>query len=194
MTVLIDNVPQGLQTRLTYQSNAIRHRPIMGGPDQVIARMGGRWVLEVQLRTFKYDLGIGLAAKLTRGTTEKLLFPVPQYGLDIGNPGNPTITSGAGQSIVVTGFTPGYTIRAGQFFSLVHNGVRYLHQVVSEVTATGGTANLGINPGLKVTPNSGSACEFAQPYIEGFLAEPAQTYSFGLNNGIAMNCVIVEAQ
>lgn len=165
----------------------------MGGPTQRFARVGDRWVLSVSCRSMSYAQSVGVVAVLNQGTSNKLLCPVPQPGLTIGSPGSPVVSSGSGTSLSISGFTSGYGIQAGQMFSIVHGGVRYLHQATAAVTASGGSATIVIQPMLKVVVTAGDVCEFAVPYIEGFGAT-SQDIVVNRNNASALNFTITEAQ
>ena len=109
---------------------------------------------------------------LRQAKTVGALFAFPQPGLVIGNPGAPVINAGAqtGSTLQLRGFAPGYTVRNGQFFSIIVNGQRYLHHAAADTTADGsGAMALPIVPMLRVSPGDGNICEFAQPFIEGVL-------------------------
>lgn len=142
------------------------------------------------------DQAHAFTSKLARGTTEKLLVPVPQKGLVIGSPGSPTMQSGTvGTTIVATGFSAGYAIREGQFFSHVAGGVRYLYRVTADATANGsGAATFSINTMLRVPPSTGDALEFATPKIEGFTAQQSQGWTLGQGRAVAIDFTVVEAQ
>lgn len=193
MTFTFPVLPQGAETTFSLISNAITHRPTMGGPEQRYARLGDRFSIQVQCRSMAYRDGVGIAALLNRAVTEKVRIPVPQPGLDIGSPGSPVIASGAGSTVTINGFSAGYQLRAGQFFSIVHSGVRYLHQVASDVTANSGSATVSILPMLRTTLTAGDVCEFAQPYLEGFLTDNSNTWSFGLTKAIRVSFSVSEA-
>lgn len=110
---------------------------------------------------------------LLRGVSDTVLFPVPQPGLIIGNPGAPRIfASGqAGQTLVLTGLTPGYVIRDAQMLSIVIAGQRFLHASTSDAPANGdGNATLQVWPPIRRSPSAGDVCEIAVPLIEGALS------------------------
>jgi len=135
---------------------------------------------------------------LLQGLSDKLLVAFPQPGLTIGDPGTPVV-SGAGQtgsSLMISGFSNGYQIRNGQFFSIVQGGVRYLHRARADVTAPtgGGAVSIPILPMLKVSPANGATCEFASPKIEGFVEGNEASWTTGLVENVGLSFRIVEAQ
>lgn len=146
--------------------------PPMGGAMQRLNRLGNRFAIDVTLPPMKEPLARPYLAALLKGKAEGVLLRFPQPGFDPGNPGAPVV-DGAGQTgslLRVRGASAGYVFKAGQFFSILHGGRRYLHQVNADVAADGtGKATLPITPMLRISPANGATCEFAQPMIEGFL-------------------------
>jgi hypothetical protein len=96
-----------------------------------------------------------------------------QDGLSIGSPGAPVV-HGDGQTgiaLAIGGFAPGYTVRPGQYFSIITAGRRYLYLATASTSAASdGTMTLPIFPMLRVSPSAGDTCEFAKPYIQGSLS------------------------
>jgi hypothetical protein len=124
---------------------------------------------------------------IRQGLSAKVLCPVIIAGIDLRGQTDCTAQSGAGKSITVTGNTANKTV--GQFFSLVANGVRYLH----EVTAINGQT-LSINPSLKVAITGSETLEFAAPKIEGFLDGNEQETTIGMVGNVGLSFRINEAQ
>jgi hypothetical protein len=143
----------------------------MGGASQRLNRLGNRFSLDITYPRLKPEPdGRILSARLRRAKTEGALFAFPQPGLVIGNPGAPVVDGAgqAGSTLNLRGFTTGYLIREGQFFSIIHGGRRYLHTAAADVAASPtGTVALPITPMLRISPGNGAICEFAKPYIEG---------------------------
>lgn len=169
-----------------------------GGAAQRLNRLGNRFALSVELPpAVSATHGRVYVARLLRALTQGAIFPFPQPGLAIGNPGAPVV-NGAGQSgstLIFRGFTPGYNYREGQFFSIIHNGRRYLHQLATEgVVNEAGTANLSITPMLRISPADGAVCEFALPYIEGFVSGDSAKWRLMLEPYHAISFSISEAQ
>ncbi|MDO1559829.1 hypothetical protein Q0812_10365 [Brevundimonas sp. 2R-24] len=196
MTVVLPTLPLGSQTNISIQSNAIDLLATFGGPSQRTSRLGDRWTIEVTCRPMRYAQAAGFIAKLIQGLAERVLVAIPQPGLEIGNPGTPLL-KGAGQSgrtLQADGFTPGYVIQAGQYFSLVQGGQRYLHQVTDAATANGsGEVELSIYPMLKVSPSDNATLEFAAPKLEGFLQGNRQAWTIGLVENVGLSFAVTEA-
>lgn len=148
-----------------------------GGVAQRLNRLGNRFALDVAYPRLRPEPdGRVVASRVRRALTEGALFPFPQPGLTIGSPGTPVV-NGAGQqgsTLALRGFAPNYLVREGQFFSIVHGGRRYLHQAREDWLADGaGAMLLPIVPMLRIAPADGATCEFAQPYIEGYITAGA---------------------
>lgn len=170
----------------------------MGGAAQRLNRLGNRFSLSVELPpALSATEGRIYVARLLRALTEGAIYPFPQHGLDIGTPGAPLV-NGAGQSgstLTLDGFTPGYVVREGQFFSIIHAGRRYLHQAAAEATADGaGNIVLPITPMLRISPANNAVCEFAVPYIEGFVSGDSASWRLMLEPFHLISFSITEAQ
>lgn len=145
-----------------------------GGATQRLNRLGNRFSIDISYPRLRPEPdGRILASALRRAKTEGARFAFPQPGLVIGDPGAPVV-NGAGQAgsqLSLRGFSVGYVIKAGQFFSIIHGGRRYLH-CANEDTGMGsdGAATVPIHPMLRVSPADGAICEVAQPHIEGLIA------------------------
>ncbi|WP_433910373.1 hypothetical protein [Sphingomonas yabuuchiae] len=146
----------------------------MGGGYQRLNRLGNRFALDITYPRLKPEPdGRILIARLRRAKTEGALFPVPQPGLDIGNPGNPVINGGnqAGNVLVLRGFAGGYILREGQFFSVIHGGRRYLHNAAGDFVASpGGVMTITLDPMLRIVTTDGAVVEVGKPYIEGIVS------------------------
>ena len=144
-----------------------------GGATQTLMRLGTRHSLDFTLPVMPTEpLGRIWAAKLRLAKLFGALLPFGQDGFSIGVPGSPVI-AGAGQSgmmLAVRGFQPGYAVRLGQAFSLVHQGRRYLHWAAEQGISLDGSLELSIFPMLRVIPADGDVLEFAKPMIQGSLS------------------------
>ena len=146
----------------------------LGGRAQRVNRLGNRWAMRVEIPKMSVEDGLIWSAALVRAVQSGALYQVRQPGLDIGTPGMPLVNGAnqAGSVLIADGFTAGYEMVAGQFFSIIVSGRRYLHQIAADVTASGGgAATLAITPALRVSPADNAVLEFAQPYIEGLLGD-----------------------
>lgn len=147
--------------------------PPTGGVAQRLNRIGNRFAVDIQVATSRStDEGRIIAARLMRGLTEGVVLPFPQ-DFDPGAVGTDVVVDGVGQlgsSIRLKGFPAGgYTVLEGQFFSIIYGGRRYLHAAAEDTATAAGGCLLPIFPMLRISPNDGAVCEFAQPMIEGFI-------------------------
>ncbi|MFC3079517.1 hypothetical protein ACFODL_15565 [Phenylobacterium terrae] len=190
MTVQLPTIV-GSSSTFELMTNAAHLRPVFGGPEQRVARLGDRWACDTTCRAFDAEDGAAVVAKLIQGVTDKVRFPVQQH-LDIGSPGSPAVSSGSGRTLSVSGFTSGYAVKAGQFFNVIKDGKYYLHMVTDAVTASGGSATLSIVPMLKVDV-AGATLNFASPQIEGFLAGNSQSWTVDYAESVGLTFKIVES-
>ncbi|MFC3711258.1 hypothetical protein ACFOMD_01665 [Sphingoaurantiacus capsulatus] len=170
--------------------------PVLGGETQRLNRLGDRFAVEVVL-TPTQDAAQALAyiSRLRRGRREGARMPFPQLNLPIGNPGELRVhgSGQAGSSLTVRGATTGYGFREGQFFSLVHDGRRYLHSVATAATApVGGVLTLAIEPMLRVSPGDGDLIEMAAPMIEGFVGGNEQGWTVDIAGTIGLSFILTE--
>jgi hypothetical protein len=147
--------------------------PGLGGEVQRIDRMGNRFSLAVTMPPMRSTAaGMAFVSRLIRGKTEGVRMEFPLLGFNPGTPGTPRVNGAgqAGRSLIVDGFTAGYSVVEGQWFTHVNNGRYYLYNVDGPVTANGaGQATLPISPMLRVEPADNDLLLFAQPLIEGFV-------------------------
>lgn len=144
-----------------------------GGATQTLLRLGTRHAIEFTIPPMKTEpLGRIWSAKLRQAKLYGALLAFGQDGFKIGACGSPVV-AGAGQAgsmLLLRGFQPGYSVRYGQAFSIIHAGRRYLHFAADGVGSVNGTLTLPIFPMLRIIPDDGDVCEFAKPMIQGSLA------------------------
>jgi len=145
--------------------------PILGGPDQRIVRLGSRFQITITTEPMlSREEGRVFRQRLMRAKSEGA---ITRWPLDFapGDPGSPVINGSVtgGSTISIRGLTPGYTIREGQFFSIIRGARRYMHSSNSGVTAGGATATLTITPMLRVPLLDGDTVELAEPMIQGLI-------------------------
>lgn len=172
--------------------------PPLGGASQKLNRLGNRYFIAPEMPPIRTEpFGRQWVARISRALTEGALFAFPQPDLVIGSPGSPVVSGAAqlGSTLNLSGFTPGYVVREGQFFSIIHAGRRYLHSAASETTASGtGTMALPILPMLRISPSNGAVCEFAAPMIEGFFDGQAVEWEHLLEPYTKVSFTITEAE
>lgn len=170
--------------------------PVLGGRVQRLDRMGNRFKLHVSMPPMpSADTGRIFVSRLIRGKTEGVLMEYPLLDFEPGAPGSPLVNGGgqAGRTLIADGFTPNYSIREGQWFSLVHDGQRYLHNVDAGVTANAsGQATLSISPMLRVEPDDDDVLEFGKPMIEGFIMGEEWRWEMSLAHHLGMEFEIEE--
>jgi hypothetical protein len=187
MAAVLPTIPIGSQTSVTLKSSSVDQTPYLGGPVQRIMRLGDRWIYEVQCRPMQARQAGTFVGALLQGLSAKVLCPLKISGFDLSGYSDGTATSGAGKSLVHAG--GGAVKFVGQYFSLVKDGVRYLHMITSVSGQT-----LGFIPALKVPIAGGEVIEFGSPKIEGFLDGGEQSWTIGLVQNLGLSFRIVEAQ
>lgn len=144
-------------------------RPPAGGPIQRINRLGDCWTAQVVLPPMTYATAMAWQADL-RTAAETVVMPIPQPGLDVGNPGTPRVKGAnqLGNALLVDGLTPGYSGKKGQFMSFAIAGQNFAYEFRSEWTAVAGEALIPIQPLIRVSPADNALVNIAAPVIEGW--------------------------
>lgn len=170
--------------------------PGLGGEVQRLDRMGNRFVIGVSLPpVFSGDKGRVLISRLIRGKTEGVRIEFPLLAFSPGSPGTPKVNGPgqAGRTLICDGFTPNYAVREGQWFSLLHAGRHYLHNVDAEAIANAaGQVSLSISPMLRVEPADNDELHFAKPMIEGFILGEEWRWQMSLDHHFAIEFEIAE--
>jgi hypothetical protein len=145
---------------------------VLGGPTQRIARLGSRYLVEVQLPTLDAEcagrwLGAVLQAE-ARGETVTLTLPQmnPVAGLTGG-----TGTGAVGASEITYA---GAAVLPGTWFSFFANGRNYLHLVTAQTAAD----TLAISPRLRAAMPAATLLEFAHPKLEGYCDDTSWSLEF----------------
>lgn len=158
----------------------------LGGPSQWKDNPGDRYRMDVSFPEMRMEpKGRELLATLKRARKLGLRVPVPQDGIDTSHPALTFVgVSGGGQSgtsLAVASLPTNYTILAGQFFTLIHDGRGYLHSVATDTTSdASGNAVLPLIEMLRVIPDNGDECLFQAPFIEGYPQGNEQAWNVGL--------------
>lgn len=150
-------------------------RPDNGGPSLRINRLGNRFAIDFVLPPLKEAThGLIWPSAIVQARTEGARMVIPQYGIVMGTPGNPTVdgTGQTGMVLAITGAVPGYVVKNGQFITIVHAGRGYAHMVRADtVIASNGKAALPIAPMMRVIPAAGASVKISGATIEGDLAD-----------------------
>lgn len=188
MAVAIPTFPQGTSTNITLRSSSVDLKPTFGGPTQRLSRLADKWLYDVQLRPMNSTQAGPYLAALAQGLSQTVVATVLQ-GQNLSAFNNTgtvvsNVTSGSILNIQNIGSTP----FVGQFFSIIHGGVRYLHMI----TAIAGS-QLTVIPALKTSITAGDVLEFAAPKIEGFIEGNEQSWTVGMVSNVGVSFKIVEA-
>jgi len=188
MAVVIPSNFAASSTEITLKSSATVHNPTLGGPSQRIARMGDRWSYKCDVAPMRSREAAPFVATLLQGLSDKVIVEVRQDGVDLSAYSNGTVVGAAsGRSLDHAGGGPAKFV--GQFFSVIKNGVRYLHQV----TGVSG-ARLTFLPMLKVALVGNETLEFGNPKLEGFLDGNSQSWTVGRVANLGLTFTVTEAQ
>lgn len=143
------------------------------GPETEIERAGSKWGFNVTVSPKTADEALPWKVLHRRG--EPFLLDIIQPGLDIGTPGTPLVSVGGqvGSELPIKGLSSAYTLRLGQFVSVITGGQRYVYMVTAETTADGaGNASVPVTPLLRAAPQLNDVVEIAQPKAEGWVNVP----------------------
>ena len=140
--------------------------PPLGGPTQRIRRLGSRFAVDVQLPALDRECGMRWVAALIRaeaeGQTLRLAFPKV-----LANAVTPSVGSSNQQGTALGVSALSAAVLAGSFFSFEAAGRAFLHMVTANAAAD--ATALNIAPLLRASPAAGTALNFAEPVIEGFV-------------------------
>lgn len=158
--------------------------PFLGGSEQRINRLGTRFGLRVTLPSMPTrDKALIVQSRLLRAREDRLRMAIPQPDFDTGAPGAPLVASAvtSGTMLPLKGMTVGYTVKEGQFLSIIHSGRRYDHIFAADGTvAGGGTLSAAIWPLLRTPLSVNDVVEIAAPMIEG-LVSPGEELSWQIS-------------
>ena len=171
--------------------------PFLGGPEQRINRLGMRFGLRLTMPPMDADEGMVYLSRLLQGRQSTVVLPWPLLDFDPGMPGSPLVSAAvtSGTAIPIKGLTPGYQVKEGQFFSVIHSGRRYVYMFTADATANGsGNLSAAIFPLLRTALSTNDVIEIAQPKIEG-LVMPGEEISWqiGLDNAREFSFSVLEA-
>lgn len=100
------------------------------------------------------------------------LFAIPQPRFNVGAPGTPLVASAtaSGRLLSLSGVTPNYAIRAGQWVSVVLNGQRYADRIAEEaIASSGGLATIRLRNLIRAPLTGFEMVELAVPKVEGIV-------------------------
>lgn len=196
MPVVLPQLPRGAVATPRLISFGGDLTPTLGGPVQRIVRVGSRYAIDVEMPTLDGQCARDWISALIDCEREIAVLRFPQPGLEIGNPGAPVVNGGgqAGSRLSVRGFSANYPVRNAQFFTMDHQGRRYLHKARAANASGTGVALLDIAPMLRVIPFDSVALNFAAPTIEGWVKGPETAWSVGRRFTKGLSFTITEAE
>jgi hypothetical protein len=168
-------------------------QPALGGPVQRIERIGSRYSIAFNVPPMHVESeGREAIALLQMALQQGALVAVPQVEFTPGmpGPGVKAAAGSAGKSLRITGATPGYTVRQGQFLNVSAGGRRYLYCAAAGVrlNAQGGGL-IPLTMMLRTRLAGGEAVELALPVIEGWLdGELGWTLEMSRTVGLSFTC------
>lgn len=168
-----------------------------GGASSRVNRLGTRWAWRFETAPMPAG-GVGAywSGMLAQARYAGARLKVSQPGFAIGAPGSPVVSAAtaSGRNVPVSGLTPGYQVRRGQWLSLERAaGDRYLDINLNDVIAAGdGTATLLIANLLRAPLASGDVVNLAAPAIEGWLTD-FESWEMGRNRLVTFGFTIAEA-
>lgn len=161
-------------------------KPILGGDDVRLDRLGDRFALAVSLPPMKWHTIDGVsaarvwAARLARGVSEGVTMEVPQPDFDTsGFVFDAQCGASAAQSIVVpiaSGLGQNNVFPEGMMVTLRKGatGKNYLHQLRAQaVSNAAGAANFSLWPRTRVAFGPGDTILLQTPVMDGRILDPA---------------------
>lgn len=171
-SILLPTSPGPRAAKMNLMSFGTILTPFLGGPTQRINRLGTRWSMLVSMPPLMADPdGRVWANALAQAVEAGAVMPIVQ-DIDTGSPGAPVVSANVanGSVLPLSGMTPGYQLREGQFVSIIHGGRRYVYAIREAVTVgVGGTVSASIFPLLRTALSTGDVVEIATPMIEGWI-------------------------
>lgn len=145
----------------------------LGGSTSRFGRLGDRYSAQIATPPMRIEpRGRQWAARLLRARKEGGIVLIHQPDLKIGAPGTPVVASSvaAGRQVPISGLTPGYAIREGQWLNLIIGGQRYADQAEAQVIASAsGTATITLQNLIRAPLTAGLVVDLARPCLEGWI-------------------------
>lgn len=143
------------------------------GSSFIVQRLGARWQFQFSTPAMYLEPDYRrLAAKLGQAEINGGLFDIPQPRFVVGTPGSPTVDGAvaSGRTVPITGATPHYAARAGQWVSLIVSGQRYADRLAEQVIIdVNGDGELELENLIRVPLAGAEVVELASPKIEGIV-------------------------
>lgn len=138
-----------------------------------IDRPGSRWQFQFRTPAMYIEPDWRRMAALF-DDAERLggLFAIPQPRFEVGSPGAPVVdgATASGRLVPLSGLTPHYPIRRGQWVSFVVEEQRYADRIAEQVIASaGGTAEVRLRNLIRKPMAGGETVELGVPKVEGIV-------------------------
>ena len=168
-------------------------RSAFGHAIQRANRAGSHWAFDVEMPPQSHSSVLDWVNLLDE--TDTCILNIPEPGITIGSPGTPLVKGGSqtGSSLITDGWTNGYVIPKGKFFSVSVSGLLYLYQTTAAVTADGlGNATLSIRPMLRSSPADNAALNVNPAKVEGFVTVSDDAWSIGDERVVSLKFTLEE--
>ena len=196
MTVLLQLTPAPMEAQPRLVDYNGTQTPFRGGPVSHVERLGSRMALEVRLPPMRHDTALAMAwiADLLRGKRDGVIFEWPQPDYD--PPPNGAINIAVGdlrEDVSIKGLGAGVP-RRGSFFSVIHAGRRYLHNIYSIASLVGGVMTGTVTPPFRTTLAVDDVVEMDPPMIQGYLEGDTLSWTLDVARTVGLSFTIVEEE
>lgn len=174
MTIILPPAARNTDYLIRPVRNSEAQRAGTGGSLTSLRRPGDHWAIEIAPGALATTCGRRLLADIVRGVGERIRVPIPQRGLDTGEPGSPVVRGEgqAGSSLRIFRLPIGHPLIKGQFVTLVTADGASAHILTADVAAdSSGEAVLSFWPMLWLEPRDGDPVEVREPYVEGLIVD-----------------------
>lgn len=169
-------------------------RPSYGGPVGRNLRPGTRWAWDIAMPPMSYVDSLAWDDLLSEDET--VVMEILQPGLVIGNPGSPLVNGGSqlGRTLNIDGLSSGYTIRKGQWLSVIVDGQRYAYKAAAQVSASSGAAAVPLRTLIRVPPANNAVVEIAAPKAEGWATVDPDSLTVGVDGLVSLSFTLEERE
>lgn len=197
MTVWLPENPRPMYMNPTYMVSG-KDNTSPNGVIQRVQRIGDKWKISVPFKSVNLNrYNDDFIPALMQAANGKVYWYILQPKKGVGTVGNPVVNgSASGNSLPIRGGSPNYTYKRGQWISIVHNSLVYLHMVYADVTLNGsGVGVVSILPPIRPEQFSdGDIVEVSKPRIEGYVSQENLSWSRGSVDVVSFDLDIVEGQ
>lgn len=163
----------------------------------LLDRLGGRWAFQFATPLMPAEPDCRqLLARFDDAERLGGLFAIPQSRFPIGAPGSPTVATAtaSGREVPVTGGTPSYAFRAGQWISLLVGGQYYADRIAEQaILDASGEGTLRLRNLIRVALPEGTTVEAGAPKIEGIVEVTARP-AIDPRHRVAIEWTVTEAR